>query len=78
MLLIGGSLKETALSIKVSKSYYSSRVMFKIRKRQFVQAFMSITGWCHNMIYVVNGDYIPELNMIAFRLGNAEKLMLDV
>ena len=74
VLLVGSVLYETPLSFRISENYYNSKTGFKIGKGQFIQAVMNIAGWNFNMIYTVNGEYIPELSMVAFKLSDAEKL----
>ena len=74
VLLIGVSPKETPLSFKISANYYNSKTMFKIRKHQFIKNLLKVAKWHRNAIYAVIGEYISELNMVAFRLDNAEIL----
>ena len=72
VLFIGAAAEETPLSFKVQKRYYETRNGFKIRNVQFLQTIMRIADWDENMICVVKGEYIPKLNMMAFRLDNAD------
>jgi len=72
VLLIGVSPEETSLSFKIGASYYNSRTMFKVRKHQFIKSLLKVAKWHRNVIYAVIGEYISELNMVAFRLDNAE------
>ena len=72
VLFIGTSLDETPLSFRIGPSYYNSRTIFKIRKRRFIQELMKLSKWQYNMIYAVCGEYISELNMVAFKLDKAQ------
>jgi len=76
VLFIGAATEEALLSFKVQKRYYETRSGFKIRNIQFIQTIMKIAGWDENMICVVKGEYIPKLNMMAFRLDDAD--IMDV
>jgi len=76
VLFIGAATEETPLSFKVWKRYYETRAGFKIRNVQFLQTIMKIAGWDENMICAVKGEYIPKLNMMAFRLDDAD--IMDV
>jgi len=71
VLLVAAEEEETPLSFRVVKGYYTTGSGFKTERKQFLQMVMNIAGWDSNMIYVVVGEYIPELNMVAFRLGGA-------
>jgi hypothetical protein len=72
VLFIGAVTEENPQSLKVSNSYYTSKSGFKLEKVQFLRAVMDIADWNKNMICVVHGEYIADLDMVAFRLDNAE------
>ena len=74
VLLIGAATEETLLSFRIRERYYASKTGYKIERHQFLQAVMRIAGWHDNMICVVKGSYIPELDMVAFKLDDAEKM----
>lgn len=77
ILFIGDALEHTPEAIKVNKCYYESRNSFKIYKKQFIKTIMSITGWRNNMVYVTAGEYISDMNMVAFKIDDAEELCID-
>ena len=77
ILLIGVAQGKAPLSHEVSDIYYKTRTGFKIRKSNFLQAVMKITGWRQNMIYTVTGEYIAELNMVAFKISDARVLEVE-
>ena len=71
VLLIGDSPEKTPLSIKINECYYNTKNGFQIEKSNFIQTIMRVTGWHNNMIYAVKGEYIAELNMVAFKVDDA-------
>ena len=71
VLLIGAAQVKTSLSISVSTSYYKPKRNLRIENRSFLNAMLKISGWSRDLIYVVHGEYIPELSMIAFKLDDA-------
>ena len=78
VLLIGEAFEATPLSIKVSNRYYDTKTGFKIEKRKFIQTIIKIAGWRQDMIYTVTGEYISELNMVAFKFDDAEGMKVKV
>jgi len=74
VLLISTTLKETPLSIKINECYYNTKSGLRIEKSKLIHTIMKITGWRTDMIYVIIGEYIAELDMIAFKVDNAIEL----
>ena len=74
VLLIGVAPEEAHLSFKISDRYYNTKTGFRIEKSNFLQVFLKIAGWHHDMVYAVTGEYISYLNMVAFRLDDAVEL----
>jgi hypothetical protein len=77
VLLISSALETTPLSFNINDHYYKTKAGFKIEKRQFIQTVIKIMDWRRDMIYAVMGEYIAELNMVAFKLDDAVKLEVD-
>lgn len=74
VLLIGDARKKTPMSIKIDDCYYNTKNGLKIENRKFVQTIINIAGLCDDIIYIVKGEYILELNMVAFKLEDAVEL----
>ena len=72
VLLISAETEDTLFSLKVNDRYYKGKTGFTIRKSQFLHAIMKLADWHRNMICVVEGQFIQELTMVAFRLDDAE------
>ena len=72
ILFISAVEEETPLSFKVNKRYYTTKTGYKVGRREFLQAVMSIAGWNSKMICAAVGEYIPDLDMVAFKLDDAE------
>ena len=74
VILIGEAPEKTSLSFVVNDNYYDKKTGFKIEKNKFIQTIMKLSEWRSDMIYTVTGEYISELNMVAFKLDNAVEL----
>ena len=70
MLLISGNDEKTPQSYEVKKCYYENKITLKIQTKSLISAIMSLTGWGANAVYNVFGEYIPELNMLCFRMSD--------
>jgi hypothetical protein len=77
VLLISEAPENNPLSIKIKDCYYTTKNGFKIERNNFVQVIMKIAGWRPDIIYAVTGEYIVELDMVAFKLNNAEELEVE-
>lgn len=71
VLLIGSASGKTPFSFEINERYYAKRSSFKIDNSKLMQAVMKITDWRSDMIYVIYGEYISELGMVAFKLDDA-------
>jgi hypothetical protein len=74
VLLIGSTPEETRESIFIADSYYSSKTGFKIRNEKFFKVLLAHIGWNSTGVYRCFGEYLPELNMVAFKLREAEEM----
>ncbi len=73
-LMIGTAHSESDYGIGVSNYCYSRRGNMNLRSSVFLNAIMAITQWERNMAYALEGEYVPELNMVAFRIDDAVKM----
>ena len=73
VLLIGVATEDAPFSVKVDERYYKGKTGFRINNSQFLQMIMELADWHDNMICAVQGNFVPELNMVAFKLDEAEK-----
>ena len=73
VLLIGAAMEDTPLSFRIKERYYKSKTGFKIENSQFLKAIMKLADWNENMICAVKGEFVPDFNMVAFKLDEAEE-----
>jgi len=76
-LLIGGSDASSRQSFRVNSCYYEHRCTLKIRARNLVKAIAKLAGLSKNAVYIVNGEYIGELNMVGFKMTEANMEVVE-
>lgn len=67
-LLISSTPVKTPMSIKINNYHYKTKNGLKIENKKFMQTIMNITGFCDNAVYIMKGEYILEINMVAFKV----------
>lgn len=77
VLLISDATQKTLLSFKINERYYNTKTGFKIGNLKFMQTIMNITGWSHDMIYTVTGEFISAVNMVAFKISDADEMKIE-
>lgn len=77
VLLISDAQPATPLSFKVNDRYYNTKTGFRIENRKFLHAIMNITGWHHDMIYSLTGEFVSAINMVAFRISDANVMKIE-
>ena len=77
-LLVGSAPPDALSSYKISDYCYTVKGNINIRSTTFINAIMSATKWHKNKTYAILGDYIPELDMVAFRADDAVEMEVDV
>ena len=70
-LLIGNAADNDQSSFEVSDYSYSRKGNMNIRSIVFINAIMSATKWHGCKTYSILGEYVPELDMVAFRTEDA-------
>ena len=73
VLAISPADRLTELSIPVPKYFYGTRNGSKIKNWKLMRALAGITGWAYASNHRLNGEYIPGLNIIAFRIDDARE-----
>ena len=71
MLLIGRSEAKAHQSVNVDDYYYRTKSSFKIRERGFLRMIMILTKWDKDADFDIYGEYVPELDMVGFRMEKA-------
>jgi len=74
MLLVGGSDARTPQSFSVPDFYYdnSHSESLKISRKRLIDMIFSRADLDNNYIYTVYGSYIPGLNMVGFKVYEAD------
>ena len=57
------------MSVFVPAYFYKSRKGSKIMNWRLLKRIQSFTGWADQSIHLLTGEFIPELRMVVFRLG---------
>jgi len=78
VLLIGGVTEKTPLSFKINDCYYSTKNGLRFEKRQLIQTIMNVADWRSDTVYAVDGKYIAELDMVAFKISDAMELQIEL
>ena len=76
-LLIGRGEKSTPGSYKIGEYYYSHRGRVRIKDGKFIKEILSCTGWDRAKVYHCEGEYVPSLDMVAFRLNTADEITIS-
>ena len=77
VLLIGKAAEKTPLSFKINDCYYTTKNGLRFEKRQLIQTIMNIADWRSDTVYAVDGKYIAEIDMVAFKLTEAMELQIE-
>ena len=71
VILLAGAPEKTQYSFSVSAYCYTYFGKLRINTVGFIKAIMRVTNWRSDSVYMVCGEYIPELDMVAFKLDSA-------
>jgi len=75
VLLIEGTSEKTQDTFIIGEWFYTyNRGGFYVRNCEFIKRILKFAQWKRKLVYKVIGEYIPEMNMVAFKLQNAEVL----
>jgi hypothetical protein len=72
-LAINASDESTDLSVKIPDNYYSRRAGFNIFSSKLRRAIKSFSGFDDTSNYYLIGEYVPEYNIVIFKLRDAHK-----
>ena len=71
-LLLGVADEPSPWSFQVGEYCYAPKWQMRIRKTAFIEAVLQCAGWNSRNTYIVDGEYIGSLDMIAFCLDNVK------
>jgi len=77
VLLIAAAAEKTPLSFNINDCYYTTKNGLRFEKKQLIETIMKIADWRSDTVYVVDGKYIEELDMVAFKLSEAMELKIE-
>jgi hypothetical protein len=72
-LLISNAKNDTPSTYCISDYSYKLKGNMNIRSLVFLRAVINTTQWHENTAYAILGEYVPELDMVAFRASEAIK-----
>ncbi len=72
VLAISGSNESTEISVFVPTYFYGTSGGTKIRNQKLMKAVQTCTGWKNKSVHRLKGEFIPEFNMIAFKINNTD------
>ena len=70
-LLVSAANKTTGLSIPASNRSKFRKNGMRFTNNKLLSAINSLAGWENRMQHRLHGEYIPELDMVAFKTGEA-------
>lgn len=70
-LLVSASQEKTDLSVEVPSYIYVHKNGMMFRNKKLNIAICDLVKCSHKVVCRLNGEFIPELNMVAFRLDGA-------
>ena len=73
-LLIGRGEKSTPGSYKIGEYYYNHPGRVRMKNGKFIKEIFSRTDWDRDKVYHCDGEYVPSLSMVAFRLSAANEI----
>jgi len=68
MLLVGGTDTPTDKSVPVPGSFYTRKSGPRLRNRPLRRAIKTLLGGSDSTIFKLHGVFVPELQMIAFKM----------
>jgi hypothetical protein len=75
VLCVGAVPERTHESLLVRDEVYrNSYARFRYQTPRFVNMLIQNVGWEKHRIYKCAGTYLPDLNMVAFRLSESEEM----
>ena len=69
-LFIAASDGTSALSFPVSDMYYRSKSGYQLENKNLIRAVKNCAKWGSHSTCAVDGEYLDDLGMVAFRLDN--------
>lgn len=76
-LLVGACEEETLTSISISQSFYTNKSGLIFSNKRLMRAICRLTGWQNDFDYKLVGEFIPELNMVAFKTDTVAEVQAN-
>jgi len=71
VLAISAADEPTELSVSVPEYFRGNGSGCRLKTVKLLQAIKSLTGWENGTRHLLVGEFVPELNIIAFKTENA-------
>jgi hypothetical protein len=73
-LLIGSAPSDVPSSLVISNYSYRVKGNINFRNALFLNSIAAVTKWQNGAAYSMLGEYVPELDMVAFRTESAVEM----
>lgn len=71
VLLIGAAGGKTDSSYQIPESHYNRRNGVRFSDKKLMRMITILTGWEDKSEHKLIGEFVPELDMVAFRISDA-------
>jgi hypothetical protein len=73
VLLVSAAEEPTDFSVPMPEQFYTRSNGPRLKNRRLQRLLGGLCGDGNSAVYRLRGEFVPSLNMVAFRLENAEK-----
>ncbi len=70
ILAIAAASTPTDMSIPVPEYFYNTRNGSRLRNMGLLRALQNLTGWADGSVHLLVGEFIPELDIIVFKIDD--------
>jgi hypothetical protein len=71
VLAISAADEPTDLSVPLPEYFYGHKSGCRLKNVKLLQAIKGLTGWEDGTRHLLDGEFVPELNLIVFKTDNA-------
>lgn len=77
LLYVRGTDKHDSNCLEVPKFNGKKKFCYELHGRYFIKKISSLAGWTLGGLYVIQGKYLEQYNLIAFNLREAVRKVSD-
>jgi hypothetical protein len=76
MLFVSAAEDGNAGALMIPMSQLKNRNGVRISNAKFIKIVTGLTGWAIGSVHRLAGEFVPDLNMVAFRInGSASEVL---